>query len=68
MPPSLSKVLPAGNTRHNPARLVTQAVRSVRERTAIPTWYQVHPGTRDVMVDGVRIPPLPALCREVGIP
>jgi len=48
--------------------VVDPAVRYCRERTAMPTWSRVHPGTRDVVVDGVRIVPLPALCREVGIP
>ncbi len=49
-------------------RGVAPAIRYFRARTAIPRWYQVHRGTKDVVVDGVRILPLAALCAEVGIP
>ena len=44
------------------------AVRYFKERTAIPQWYQVHRGTADVMVDGVRLLPFTRLCEEIGIP
>lgn len=49
-------------------REVGRAVRYFKQRTSIPRWYQVHLGTRDVLVDGVRVLPLAALCREIGIP
>lgn len=49
-------------------RGLSPAVRYFRERTGIPRWYQVHAGTSDTVVDGVRVLPLTALCREVGIP
>ncbi|MCC6766605.1 MAG: AAA family ATPase [Deltaproteobacteria bacterium] len=42
--------------------------RYFKERTAIPRWYQVHPGSKDVLVDGVRILPFPGLCHELAIP
>ncbi len=44
------------------------AVRYFKQRTGIPRWYQVHLGKKDVVVDGVRVLPLAALCREIGIP
>ncbi len=49
-------------------RSVSPALRYFKQRTDIPHWYQVHLGTKDVVVDGVRILPFAALCREVGIP
>jgi uncharacterized protein len=49
-------------------RAVSPAVRYFRERTAIPKWYQVHRGAKDVVVDGVRMLPFAALCAEVGVP
>ena len=49
-------------------RGVSPAIRYFRARTAIPAWYQVHRGTKDVVADGVRILPLAALCAEVGVP
>lgn len=49
-------------------RAVSPAVRYFRERTTIPKWYQVHRGTKDVVVDGVRMLPFAALCAEVGVP
>ncbi len=47
---------------------VSPAVRYFKQRTSIPRWYQVHLGSKDVVVDGVRILPLATLCREVAIP
>jgi hypothetical protein len=44
------------------------AIRYFRQRTSIPRWYQVHGGTKDVLVDGVRILPLEALCNELDLP
>jgi predicted AAA+ superfamily ATPase len=49
-------------------RSVGPALRYFKERVGIPRWYQVHLGTKDVMVDGVRILPLATLCRELGVP
>ena len=49
-------------------RGVSPAVRYFKARTAIPTWYQVHGGTKDAVVDGVRILPLARLCEVVGVP
>jgi hypothetical protein len=47
---------------------VSPALRYFKERVGIPRWYQVHLGKKDVAIEGVRVLPLPALCREVGIP
>jgi predicted AAA+ superfamily ATPase len=47
---------------------VSQAVRYFKERTAVPTWYQVHLGTKDAVVDGVRLLPFAKLCEELQIP
>jgi predicted AAA+ superfamily ATPase len=44
------------------------AIRYFRQRTAIPRWYQTHRGTRDVMMDGVRVLPFETLCRELELP
>ena len=49
-------------------RGLSPAIRYFKERTAIPRWYQVHLGGKDVVVDGVRILPFPELCRELAIP
>lgn len=49
-------------------RGVSPALRYFRQRTAIPRWYQVHQGTKDAIVDGVRILPFTRLCTELGIP
>jgi predicted AAA+ superfamily ATPase len=49
-------------------RSLSPAIRYFKQRTTIPRWYQAHLGTKDAMVDGARILPLAALCREVGIP
>ncbi|MBI4955577.1 MAG: ATP-binding protein [Myxococcales bacterium] len=44
------------------------ALRYFKERTGIRRFYQVHLGTTDAVVDGVRVLPFAALCRELGIP
>lgn len=49
-------------------RAVNPAIRYFRERTGIARWYQVHLGSHDAMVDGVRVLPLGKLCRELEIP
>ncbi len=49
-------------------REVSPAIRYFRQRTSIPRWYQVHGGTKDVLVDGVRLVPLEALCDELDLP
>ena len=54
--------------RDTDARGVSPAVRYFKERTVIPRWYQVHLGSKNVVVDGVRILPFRELCRELAIP
>lgn len=49
-------------------RNVCRSVRYFKERTQVPEWYQVHRGSEDVVVDGVRRLPFARLCEEVGIP
>ena len=44
------------------------AIRYFRQRTSIPRWYPVHAGAKDVLVDGVRLLPLEALCEELDLP
>jgi predicted AAA+ superfamily ATPase len=45
-----------------------RALRYFKERVGISRWYQVHGGTKDALIDGVRVLPLAALAREIGIP
>lgn len=47
---------------------ISPAVRYFQPRVGIPRWYHVHLGKKDVVVDGVRLLPLAALCTELGIP
>lgn len=49
-------------------RSVSPSIRYFKERTPIPRWYQVHLGTRDAVIDGIRVLPFSTFCREVGIP
>jgi hypothetical protein len=49
-------------------RDVSRAVRYFKERTPVPKWYQVHRGSQDVVVDGVRRLPFARLCEELRIP
>ena len=49
-------------------RGVSAAARYFKARTAIPRWYQVHLGSKDVVSDGIRILPFAALCAELAIP
>ena len=39
-----------------------------KERTVIPMFYQVHTGRDDYINNGVRVLPVQALCKELGIP
>ncbi len=39
-----------------------------KERTVIPRFYQVHTGMDDYINNGVRVLPVQALCKELGIP
>ena len=39
-----------------------------RERTDIPTFYQVHLGTKDFIKNGVRVLPVETFCRELRFP
>jgi predicted AAA+ superfamily ATPase len=47
---------------------ISRAVRYFKARTAIGKWYQVHLGTKDAVVEGVRILPFAKLCAELAIP
>ncbi len=47
---------------------VSPAIRYFKARTSVPRWYQVHLGTKDIVVDGVRILPLSTFLREVQVP
>lgn len=49
-------------------RALSPAVRYFKARTGIPRWFQVHLGTKDVVVEGVRVLPLATFCRELGLP
>jgi len=49
-------------------RDVSRAVRYFKERAAVPKWYQVHLGTKDAVVDGVRLLPFARLCDELEAP
>jgi predicted AAA+ superfamily ATPase len=49
-------------------RELSRSIRYFKERMAVPRWYQVHLGQKDVIIDGVRVLPFAALCAEVGIP
>ncbi|MGH7897944.1 MAG: ATP-binding protein [Candidatus Binatia bacterium] len=49
-------------------RGLSPAVRYFKARTAIPRWFQVHRGTKDVLLDGVRLLPFHKLCEEAAIP
>lgn len=49
-------------------RSVSPAIRYFKERTTIPRWYQVHLGTKDQLIAGVRLLPFEALCHELGLP
>ncbi len=46
----------------------SRAIRYFQERVEIPAWYQVHLGTKDTRVKGIRILPFASLCAEVGVP
>ncbi len=46
----------------------SRAIRYFKNRTPIPHWYQVHLGTKDVSVEGVRLLPFARLCEELAIP
>jgi hypothetical protein len=47
---------------------ISRAVCYFKARTAIGKWYQVHLGTKDAVVEGVRILPFAKLCAELAIP
>ncbi|MDX2055818.1 MAG: DUF4143 domain-containing protein [Polyangiaceae bacterium] len=49
-------------------RQVSPSLKYFKERTKIPRWYQVHVGSKDTLVDGVRLLPFSTFCREVGLP
>lgn len=43
-------------------------IRYFKERMAVTRWYQAHLGTKDVVVDGIRMLPFAKLCEEIGVP
>lgn len=45
----------------------SSAIRYFKERMALTRWYQVHLGTKDVAVDGIRVLPFAKLCEEIGL-
>jgi uncharacterized protein len=49
-------------------RGISAALRYFKARTAIPRWYQVHQGDKDVVVDGVRMLPFAKFCADVSVP
>jgi uncharacterized protein len=49
-------------------RAIDPAIPYFQARTRIERFFQVHAGTKDAVVGGVRLLPLPALCRELGVP
>jgi predicted AAA+ superfamily ATPase len=46
----------------------SSSLRYFKERTGIARWFQTHLGTRDAVIDGVRLIPFATLCRELQIP
>lgn len=49
-------------------RQVSPSLKYFKERTKIPHWYQVHLGSKDILVDGVRLLPLTTFCSELELP
>jgi predicted AAA+ superfamily ATPase len=49
-------------------REISPALRYFKARTSIPRWYQVHLGTKDAVVGGVRVLPFARLVAELDIP
>lgn len=44
------------------------ALRYFKDRTPIPSFYQVHTGDRDFVKDGCRVLPLTTFCQEMAMP
>lgn len=49
-------------------RAPSAAIKYFKSRAGIPRWYQVHLGTKDAMIDGVRVTPFATFCKEIGVP
>jgi len=49
-------------------RDVAPSIKYFKTRSGIPRFYQVHLGTKDVLIDGVRILPFTKFCEELGVP
>ena len=49
-------------------RDLSPAINYFKERTKIPSFYQVHTGTKDVLKKGCRILPFTTFCKELGMP
>lgn len=49
-------------------RGINPAMHYFMERTAIPTWYQVHTGEKDYLQDGIRVLPAETFCKELNLP
>ncbi len=49
-------------------RALSPGIRYFKQRVAIPSWYQVHLGRKDVTIDGTRLLPFARFCAEVGVP
>jgi len=47
---------------------ISPAVFYFKERTSIPTFYQVHQGTKDYKKNGVRVLPVETFCKELKLP
>jgi len=47
---------------------VGRALHYFKERTSIPRFYQVHPGTADYLKKGIRVLPFELFCREEKLP
>ena len=45
-----------------------RAIEYFRDRTDIPTFYQVHRSDRDYVANGTRVLPFSTFCREIGLP
>lgn len=47
---------------------ISPAIFYFKERTSIPTFYQVHQGTKDYKKNGVRVLPVETFCKELKLP
>ena len=47
---------------------INPAIFYFKERTPIPTFYQVHQGVKDYKKNGVRVIPVETFCKELNLP